>query len=107
MKLEKFKFNNVFYKYRIFGNFAEHIEQLQPENVLPGWFDLFEVDPLEDALTCQERLFEKVGFGVKTLMTTRHFVDPSGEAWPQETFIVLEDTGENSRFALVVVIPQK
>jgi len=47
-----------------------------------------------------------VGFGSKTMMTTRHFVDPFGEAWPQETFIVLEDDRPNSRFALVVVVPQ-
>ena len=106
MKLETFKFNNVFFKSRIFENLNDHIDQLLPESVLPNWLELFATDFFESDETCQKRLFERVGFGSKTMMTTRHFIDPFGEAWPQETFIVLEDDRPNSRFALVVVVPQ-
>ena len=107
MKLKKFQFNNIFYKVRVFDNFADYVGVLQPSFVLPGWLGLFSVNELEEDQECQQRLFQQVGFGVYTMMTTRHFVDPFGEAWPQETFIVLEDESENSRFALVVVTPQK
>ena len=106
MKLDKFKFNNVMFKSRIFESLDAHFDLLMPENVLPSWLELFSGDVLESDEICQQRLFELVGFGCKTMMTTRHYVDPFGEAWPQETFIVLEDDRPNCRFALVTVIPQ-
>lgn len=96
MKLEAFKYNNVVFKSRIFANLAEHVDRLLPENVLPNWLELFAADFFEEDDVCEKRLFRMVGFGCKTMMTTRHFVDPFGEAWPQETFIVLEDAAEQS-----------
>jgi len=100
-KLKFFTFNNLRWEHRAF-RFSEIAGNVDLVPLLETWLEPFAVGFADPPEQCLERLFQMICTTGTVKMTSRHFVDAAGVAWPEDSFAVIAgETGPESSCVLV------